>query len=334
MASSPVPGSPEWLAIGADEPLVEPDRRIVDPHHHLWPPGSVFPYSLDDLLRDAGSGHRVERTVFVECHAQYRKGGPPELAPVGETEFVAEQAAPSGGLIAGIVAHADLRLANLDEVLDAHEAAGRGLFRGIRDSLVRSDPADGLMMSPGAPFGLCEDAAFQAGVKRLGGRGLTYDTWLYHYQLPELLALARAVPDTLMVLDHFGTPIGVGRYASRREEIFQQWQRDIADVAQCDNVVAKLGGLAMRDNGFGWETAARPPSSDELVDAQRRYYEHTIECFGVERCMFESNFPVDRLSVSYRVLWNAFKKITSGCTPTERDALFAGTATRVYRLAA
>jgi predicted TIM-barrel fold metal-dependent hydrolase len=330
-AQIPPPGSDEWRSLVVEE-IVDPEQRIVDPHHHLWPHGTVLPYELDALLADVGSGHRVEHTVFMECHASYRSDGPPELAPVGETEFVADAAERSGGVIAALVGKADLRLPNLDEVLDAHAEAGRGLFRGIRDALSRAEPADGLMIAGGAPKGLFEDPAFRAGVQRLGERGFTYDSWHYHYQNREFLALARAVPDTVMVLDHFGTPIGVGRYADQRPAIFEEWKRDIAEIAGCDNVVAKLGGLAMPDNGFGWHTAQRPPTSDEFVAAQRPYYEHAIECFGADRCMFESNFPVDRLSLSYAVLWNGLKKIARGCSAHERDALFAGTATRVYRI--
>jgi predicted TIM-barrel fold metal-dependent hydrolase len=318
--------------VNEPEPVVDPDVPIVDAHHHLWPAGGLLPYTLDDLRGDVRDGHRVERTVFMECRAAYRADGPAELAPVGETEFVLAQAQQSGGLIAGIVGHADLRVPNLDAVLDAHVEAGGGLFRGIRDALSRADPADGLMIAGGAPAGLFEDPAFRAGVARLGARDLTYDSWHYHFQNREFLALARAVPDTLMVLDHFGTPVGVGRYAAEREAIFEGWKQDIAELARCDNVVAKLGGMAMPDNGFGWHTAERPPTSDEFVAAQQRYYLHTIECFGAERCMFESNFPVDRLSLPYRVLWNGLKKIVAGCSAGERAALFAGTATRVYRL--
>jgi L-fuconolactonase len=329
--STPIPGSDEWRAL-VDEPVVDPQQRIVDPHHHLWPRGPL-PYSLADLLADVGGGHKVERTVFMECRAAYRTDCPTDLAPVGETEWVAGEARRSDGLIAGIVGHADLRLPNLDEILDAHVAAGDGLFRGIRDALSRADASDGLMISGGAPSGLFEDPAFRAGVARLGARGLTYDTWHYHYQNREFLELARAVPETVMVLDHFGTPIGVGRYADQRDAIFDEWRRDITDISRCENVVAKLGGLAMPDNGFGWNAAERPPTSDEFVAAQGRYYHHMIECFGAERCMFESNFPVDRMSLSYRVLWNGLKKLVRGASDDERDALFAGTATRVYRLA-
>lgn len=332
MMTEPTPGSDEWHAQVVEE-VLEPDLEIVDPHHHLWPEGGALPYGLDGLLSDTSAGHDIVQTVFIECHAAYRDGGPPEFAPVGETEFVAE-AAKSGppNPISGIVAHADLRLSNLDEVLDAHEAASGGLFRGIRDALAHAEHPEVLMIPGRADADLYLDSAFRAGVRRLGERGLSYDTWHYHYQNREFLELAQAVPETVMVLDHFGTPLGVGPYESKREEIFEQWQKDITAIASCENVVAKLGGLAMPDNGFGWHTASRPPSSDEFLAEQERYYLHTIEAFGPERCMFESNFPVDRFSLSYCVVWNAFKKLTVDFSKTERAAMFAGTARRIYRL--
>ncbi len=331
--SNPTPGTQDWLDLVVED-VIEPDLAIVDPHHHLWPAGGALPYGLDALHGDVASGHRVEQTVFVECHAAYRTDGPEEFAPVGETEFVAGEARRDAPLlISAIVAHADLRLANLDDVLDAHETAGGGLFRGIRDALSRAEHPEVLSIPGSAPAGLYADPAFRAGVARLGERGLTYDTWHYHFQNREFLELARAVPSTTMVLDHFGTPLGVGPYASQREEIFAQWQQDIAEIARCENVVAKIGGLAMPDNGFGWHTAAQPATSDQLVAAQRRYYLHAIECFGPERCMFESNFPIDRFSLSYRTVWNAFKKMAADFSADEKAAMFSGTATRIYRLA-
>jgi L-fuconolactonase len=329
--SSPPAGTDAWYAL-VEEDVVDPGQRIVDAHHHLWPIGGLIPYDLADLHADVAGGHRVEQTVFMECGSAYRQQGPVDLAPVGETEFVADAAARSNGLIAGIVGRVDLRLTNLDDVLDAHIEAGRGLFRGVRDALARAERPQELTIAGGAPAGLSEDPAFRAGVARLGARGLTYESWHYHFQNRDFLALARAVPETVMILDHFGTPLGVGSYADARDAIFESWKRDIAEIAGRENVFAKLGGLAMPDNGFQWHAAERPPTSDEFAAAQRRYYLHTIECFGPDRCLFESNFPVDRLSLSYRVLWNGLKKIVSDFSAAERDAMFAGTACRVYGL--
>lgn len=330
---SPRPGTPAWYA-QVDEDVVDATQRIVDPHHHLWPPGQGLPYGLAELQADAGSGHRVEATVFVECGAAYRTDGPAHLRPVGETAFVAAEAARcEPPLIAGIVAHADLTdLAHLDEVLDAHEDAGNGLLRGIRHAGACDRHPEALRIPGRAPEGLYADPAFRAGVARLGERGLTYDTWHYHHQNRSFAELARAVPDTQLVLDHFGTPLGVGPYADQREAIFEQWKHDFAEIARCENVVAKLGGLAMPDNGFGWRQAERPPTSDELLAAQRPSYLHALECFGPDRAMFESNFPVDRWSLSYRVYWNAMQKLVADWSSAERDLLFWGTATRVYRL--
>jgi L-fuconolactonase len=327
------------MLAGMSDTVLDPERRIIDPHHHLWRRPGFGSYMLEDLWLDTDAGHAVEKTVFIECRAFYREDGPAELRSVGETEAVAQIAEQSraGGakraVIAGIVAHADLTLEDkLEAVLDAHRAAGRGLLRGIRHSGARDEDPSALSI-PGR--GLPDQYAredFRRGVQRLGKLGLSYDTWHYHHQNQAYAALARAVPDTVFVLDHFGTPLGVGRYAGQREVIFEQWKKDIAEIARCPNVFAKLGGLAMPDNGFGWDTRGRLASADELVEAQRRYYLHTLECFGVERCMFESNFPVDRRSIGYLDLWNAFKRMAEGFSEAEKHALFFGNAERVYRL--
>jgi L-fuconolactonase len=327
-----------WLDQVVEE-VIEPERRIVDPHHHLWHRPNVSSYLLDDLWADTGSGHLIEKTVFIECRASYREGGPEHLRCVGETEFVAEVAeasrrgGPGKAVLAGIVAYADLTLGDvLGEVLEAHARAGNGLFRGIRHAGARDAHPETLSIPGRGPEGLYGRDDFRNGVKVLGKLGLTYDAWHYHHQNRAFTELARAVPETTMVLDHFGTPLGVGPYADQREEIFAQWKLDIREIARCPNVFAKLGGLAMPDNGFGWDGRNLPASSDELIHAQRRYYLHAIECFGPERCMFESNFPVDRRSISYRVLWNAMKKIAADFSETEKHAMFYGTAARVYRL--
>jgi L-fuconolactonase len=331
-------GSQTWLE-QVSEDVLEPQRRIIDPHHHLWHRPGFGSYMLDDLWADTGSGHRIEQTVFVECRTSWRSDGPEALRPVGESEFVAEIAQASAregagrAVIAGIVAHADLRLGDaVVEVLEAHRSASRGLLRGIRHSGAH-DPEPGALTIPGrAPAGLYALEDFRRGLRALGQQGLPYDTWHYHHQNRDYAALARAVPETTFVLDHFGTPLGVGRFAGKRAEIFAQWKDDIAEIARCPNVMAKLGGLAMPDNGFGWDKRERPATSDELVAAQRDFYLRTIEVFGPSRCMFESNFPVDKRSISYRVLWNALKKIASGFSETEKDAMFYENAKRVYRL--
>ena len=330
----PEPMTQEWLDL-VDEEVVDPGRRIVDPHHHLWPPGGALPYGLEQLHADAiGGGHRVVRTVFVECHAAYDRHDPDHRAPLGETRFVAGEAlGDPHRLIGGIVAHTDLRdHDHLDEMLDAHNEAGQGLFRGIRHAGSRA-PDGAVLAIPGrAPAGLYLDAAFRRGVARLGERGLTYDTWQYHYQLDELTHLAAAAPATTIVLDHLSTPLGVGRFAGCHDEIYPVWKAGIAALAKFPNVVAKLGGMAMPDNGFGWDTAERPPTSDEFVQAQERWYLHMIDCFGPDRCMFESNFPVDRWSISYHVMWNGLKKIAASFDDTERDRMFYGTAADVYSI--
>lgn len=324
-----------WLQ-QVQESVVDPDREIVDPHHHLWPEPSMG-YNLDELLGDTRDGHRVSQTVFMECGAAYWREGPEHLRCVGETAFIREAAdnathrqAPTQ--IAGIIAHANLRESRLSEVLDAHEETAGDLFKGIRHAGASAGDIQGLVIPGSADRGLMYDEDFRQGVRALGQRGLTYDTWLYHFQIPDFFKLAQAVPETTMVLDHFGTPLGVGDFANQKEAIFAQWQEDIARVAECKNVFAKLGGLAMPDNGFGWYGRDLPPSSDEFLEAQKPYYDHAIACFGPERCMFESNFPVDRLSIGYRVLWNGFKKIATDFSETEKDLMFSGVARKVYRL--
>ena len=318
--------------------ILDPGREIVDPHHHLWPNGRRAPYTLAELYEDLRTGHNVVQTVFVECGASYRSDGPEHLRPVGETAWVAEAArastAGAGPEIAGIVSFADLSAGDLlPEVLDAHEAAGDGRFRGIRHALARGDHRPGTENSPGpARAGLAHEERFQAGVRLLGGRGITWESWHYHYQMADFIAVAKSAPDTICILDHFGTPLGVGRYREQRDEIFAQSKRDMAAAAALPNVVAKLGGMAMADNGFGWDQREQPVTAEEFAAAQRGYYLHAIDCFGTERCMLESNFPVEKVSVTYRVLYNAFKLITADFSESDKDALFSGTARRIYRL--
>jgi len=329
----------DWLA-QVREPIVDPAQPICDPHHHLWDhPGSR--YLLDELLADLSSGHNVVSTVFVECASMYRADGAEALRPVGETEFVNGIAAmsASGGYgtpraCLGIVSFADLTLgAAVGPVLDAHMRSSPR-FRGIRhaagwdaDPRVRNSHTN-------PPPRLLHDSDFRKGFAELGKRGLSFDAWLYHPQIGELTDLARAFPDTTIIFDHFGGPLGIGPYEGQEASIFVQWQRDVAELARCRNVYAKLGGIVMPVNGFNFHKRERPATSDEIVAATGRYHRHAIDCFGVERCMFESNFPVDRQSCSYHVLWNAFKKLVADASPAERKWLFHDSAAKAYRLLA
>jgi len=334
----------DWLAQTVEAAL-EPDLPICDPHHHLWEFRDDQPeprYLLDDILADTNSGHNIVSTVFIECGTMYRADGPEALRPIGETEFVNGIAAMSASgrygptrIAAGIIGHANLLLGDdVVPVLEAQIAAGNGRFRGIRHS-VPWDASDDVPVIRGKrPPHLLLNETYRAGFAHLSRFDLTYEAWLYHPQIPELTELARAFPDTTIILNHFGGPLGVGPYAGRQAEIFTQWRSDVAALAACPNVVAKLGGLNMEINGFAWHTRPKPPSSEELLAATRPYYEYTLEKFGVERCMFESNFPVDKLSCSYTVLWNSFKRLTAGYSADEKAKLFHDTAARIYRLAA
>jgi L-fuconolactonase len=327
----------DWLA-QVTEPIIEPERPICDPHHHLWD-HSDSRYLLDQLLEDTRSGHNIVSTVFVECASMYRDGGPEAMRPVGETEFVngisAMTASGFYGEIracAGIVSFADLNLGRaVGEVLDAHmDSSAR--FRGIRHA-AGWDAHDEVRNSHTNPFAqMFATPSFREGYAELGKRGLSFDAWLYHPQIVELIDLVRAFPDTPVILDHFGGPLGIGPYTDKREEIFSRWREDIAELARCPNVFAKLGGLVMPINGFDFHKQDRPATSDEIVEATGRYYRHAIDCFGVECCMFESNFPVDKQSCSYAVLWNAFKKMVADASDSEKAALFHDTAARAYRL--
>jgi L-fuconolactonase len=326
-----------WLGRRREE-IIEPELPIVDPHHHLWERNQR--YLLDEFRADIGSGHDVRASVYLQCGSMYRADGDPDLRPIGETEFVNGVAAMSASglygparVCAGIVGYADLGLgAGVERVLEAHIRAGGGRFRGVRNSSVW-DADDSIRTTPrNAPKDLLYDPAFRAGFARLAPLGLSFDAWLYHPQIGDLADLARAFPETTIVLDHVGAPLGIAAYAGRRDEVYAEWSRSIDALARLPNVHVKLGGLGMAIMGFGFHERADPPSSAELATAFRPYVERCIAAFGVERSMFESNFPVDKCYCSYEVLWNAFKRLASGCSASEKTALFSATAARVYRL--
>jgi L-fuconolactonase len=328
----------DWLARWNEE-ILDPELPIVDPHHHLWD-RPAWRYLLPELLADIGSGHNVVATVFIQCHSMHRADGSPAMKPIGETEFVNGVAAMSASGIygparvcAGIVSYADLTLgAAVEDVLHAHIRAGNDRFRGIRH-IVAWD-ADPITLNPNnpAPPRLLLDATFREGFARLAPAGLTFEAWLYHPQIPELTDLARAFPETKIVLNHVGGPLGIGSYAGKRDEVFQVWSRSIHELATCPNVYVKLGGMGMRINGFGFEQSTNPPSSQALADAWRPYVETCLEAFGPSRGMFESNFPVDKGSYPYAAYWNACKRLAQGLSAEDKAALFKDTAAAFYRL--
>ncbi|MFV0307894.1 MAG: amidohydrolase family protein [Desertimonas sp.] len=341
------------------EEILDPDVAIIDPHHHLWDyqpllaasSSSDHPfaairhqtprYLFEELTADCGAGHNVVATVFLQCGAFYRAEGPVELRSVGEVEFVNGVAARSASGLYGplracaaIVGEADLMLGDaVAPVLDALIAAGNGRFRGIRN--VGAWDGDPNVLGPlsRTPAGKYAEPEFRAGMAHLGSRGLTFDAWVLEPQIGEVTDLARAFPDQPIVLDHVGTPLGIGAYHGRLDERFDEWRRAIVELATCPNVTVKLGGLAMPFPGFA--SLGGPdvrPDSETLARLWRPYIETCVEAFGADRAMFESNFPVDRWGADYATLWNAFKRLAADVGPVERRDLFAGSAARFYSI--
>lgn len=332
-----LPVRPEWLALH-DEPILDPALPIVDAHHHLWEVPGIH-YLVPEFLADVGTGHDVRASVFMQSHARYRTDGDPALRCVGETEFVREStAALASGqegrcrVAAGIVGDVDLTLgARARPVLEAHVQAGEGRFRGVRH--LANWHADPTARGTGnAPAGLLRDSVFREGFALLAPLGLTFDAWVYHTQLADVLDLANAFPGTTIVLNHAGGPIGIGPYTGQRDAVFRDWERSIRALARCPNVVVKLGGLGMRLFGADFHERPKPPSSADLAHAWAPYVLGCIDAFGPSRCMFESNAPVDKGTAGYATIWNAFKRICQGFGDDERRAMFGGVAARVYRL--
>ncbi len=332
-----------WLAERSPEKALEPELPIIDPHHHLWdaPQRQRELYFLPELLADTGGGHNIVSTVFLECQAMFRAAGPEPMKPLGEIEFVRGIAAQADSgqygktrVAEGIIGWADLMLgAKVRDVLEAEIAAGGGRFRGTRYGTSWDSGEAGKHVSRAMTAHRLLDPRFREGFAELGKLGLTFDSWHFHPQLPDLVDLARAFPGQTIICDHVGGALGVGQYTGKRAEVMGQWKKSIAELASCPNVNMKLGGLGMTSFGFGFEFEDAPPSSDKLAAAWRPYIETCIEAFGPNRCMFESNFPPDKQSCGYTELWNAFKIITRAASAADKAALYSGTAARVYKLA-
>ena len=327
-----------WIGRETPEAVLESELPIIDPHHHLWDirtapgePHSSFQqkvYLCEEIATDINtSGHNIVQTVFAQCGAFYRGDGPEEMRPVGETEFVHGVAAMSRSgiygpsrLCTGIFSTADLRLGNRAKpVLEAHLHASE-YFRGIRSAF---------------PQDLNE--TFLEGFALLEEMGLSYDNWSPDFRrLPRLADLANRFPGVTVIVNHLGGRIDP---AADEDEI-NDWKACIDAVAACPNTVMKLGGAQMRvgdwEPPYHMHVTEKPLSSDQFLAALLPWYRYALEAFGPERCMFESNFPVDRECISYRTLWNLFKKMAAelGLSDTEKTAVFSGTAARAYRLSA
>jgi predicted TIM-barrel fold metal-dependent hydrolase len=316
-----------------DEDAIEPDIPIIDPHHHLWVMGA-FRYMLPEYLSDIRSGHNVQASIYMEAWTGYRKDGPEELRCIGETEFAYEQCVKSNGLVAaGIVAYANLRAPDyLDRVLDAHVEASHSRLCGVRD--IATWDSDRNIRDPRfeIPQNILDLPEFRRSVRRVGERDLVCDLAVYFHQLGKLAEVARDAPNTKIVLNHVGMPLGLGRYEGRYSEVFREWEKGISTLCKCPNVYVKLGGLGMRWMGFGFHMHEKPPSSETLAEAWSPHIQTTIDLFGPARCLFESNFPVDAEICSYVTLWNAYKRISADYSAQERADLFCNTALDVYKL--
>jgi predicted TIM-barrel fold metal-dependent hydrolase len=331
----------EWLARAADEPVIEAELPIVDPHLHFWHHKSGYRYFVEEFARDViESGHNIEATVFVECNAMYRQNGPEHLKSVGETEFAVGMAAMAASgkyttarAAEGIVAYADLTLGDrVCELLEAHQEAANGRLRGVRQR-AKWDP-DPVVAGPvraGRP-GLFGEPEFRKGLGVLTSMGLSFDVSIFHPQLPDVVALARACPDANIIVIHSASPVGFASYARRAAEVRADWLSGMRELATCPNVSVKMGGLLMCLGSFDFTKADKPPTSEDLVSWWRPYIEPCIELFGADRCMASSNFPVEKAGVTYGALWNMFKRIASGCSSDEKSGIFGATARRVYRL--
>ena len=332
----------DWHARAPSIDVLEPELPIVDAHHHLFgSPQDALHYRLEDLQHDIAGGHRVLGTVYVEAYESgWRKTGPVAMRPVGEVEMIepltrAPVQTPRGScqVAAGIVSYADLTLGDgVADVLEEQLKAAQGRLRGVRHRAATDEGTVGRFIKDRPRPHLMADRAFRRGFAQLDRFGLSFDAWIYHTQLDELIDLADAFPNTPIVLDHVGAPIGVAEFRPQRAEVIAQWETALRALAARPNVRVKVGGMGMTMFGFGFEHAERPATSSELVHAWQPYIDTCVEAFGTKRCMLESNFPVDKQSCSYGELWNAFKLATRSLSNDERSDLFYRTACRTYRL--
>ena len=325
-----------WLSLRNEEAF-DPLIRIVDPHHHLWNRGGSR-YLADELREDALLTHNITNTVFVECKASYDRQAPKEFQPIGETRFVAAEAkklaALGGPTISGIVSFADLSLGRaVTDILETHDSESSGLFRGVRHATAWSDDPNISISHTKPTKELMKEKSFHEGVSVLGEFGYTFDAWLYFDQLSELVDLARSCPEVQIVLNHLGAPLAIGDWEKRYKEVDEIWKSQMIRLSNCENVALKIGGIGM-DNYFktGWSALSEPPDSKTVADFWKDRIHWCIDLFTPKRCMFESNFPVDRQALTYSVLWNSFQRIAENYEKHEKEFLFSRTACEIYKI--
>lgn len=331
-----------WHALKTNEPAIEPLLPIIDAHHHLYDNVSdLHHYRLEELHRDFGGGHNIAATVYVEGYGSgWYSDGPEHLKSVGEIKMIVDASRMSPWnshakcrLAAGIVSHVDLTLgARVEKVLEAHIGAGDGRLRGVRHRAVCDEGLVGRFISNPPKQHILLDNSFKKGFSLLHQFGLSFDAWLYHHQLPELIDLADTFAHIPIVINHVGGLIGIGEYRSEPAANFARWRCDMRTLAVRPNVYVKIGGMGMPAFGFGFEHLKAPPTSSQLAEAWKPLIDVCVEAFGPNRCMFESNFPVDKQSCGYTELWNAFKIATIDLSPGDRNAMFYETARRFYGL--
>jgi L-fuconolactonase len=337
----------ERRAVTSSEPTIDPDVPIIDSHHHLFDKANDWLFSITDRRRflveeyseAVTDGHNVIASVCVESHGMYRSTGPAELRVVGETEFLNGQAAMGatglyGGVrvASGIVGAADLNLGEaVRPVLEAHLRASPDRFRGIRyEAMWDGDPDVLGGRFPSGPS-LYVDKQFRRGFSQLAPLGLTFDAFVLAPQLADVTDLARSFPETRIILNHLGHPVGIGVHAGRMEEEFPAWRKHMSDIAACENVAVKMGGLGSFLSGSPTFRCTPPAKSEVLAAEWRPYVDTTVELFGADRVMFESNLPTDG-SGAFNTVCNAYKHILADCSESERRSIFARTAAAAYRL--
>lgn len=292
------------------------------------------PYLTQDYVADLADVAEVVGLVHVEAGWVVKE----PTGPVDETRWV-DGLAPVGNVgMLGIVANADLTLGErVEDVLVAHlEASTR--VRGIRD-LLAWHPSREIMNTTDDPE-RSRQADFRRGFEMFSKYGLNFETSIFSTQLTEMVELARTFPEQPILVCHMATPVAVGgpigevgRTADERARIRGEWAEGIARLAECANVWMKLSGLLMPICGFGFERRSARPSVDELVATVGPFIDHVIDAFGPERCMFGSNFPVDKPSAPLPTLLQAYRLIVEGLPDEAQNRLFVGTAQEFYRLA-